>query len=152
MRATSLLSFLLGWTPAVSASLWIAYGVKKRGPKVVKFHNWISHPGLVPPEPTGLAFLHLVSYCFYLPLGIMGPLVSSQTYRESFLHTPPPINRSAAEAFCHHHAPHRQHGPPHAHGQVPDAMDVWANPPIYSLDSCHRPHALLSLPTGDPLK
>jgi len=49
--------------------------------------------GLVPPEPTGLAFLHLVSYCFYLPLGIMGPLVSSQTYRESFLRTPPPINR-----------------------------------------------------------
>ena len=56
--------------------------------------KWKSfYPGLVPSEPIGLAFLHLVSYCFYLPLGIMGPLVSSQTYRESFLRTPPPISR-----------------------------------------------------------
>ena len=48
-----------------------------------QIHVPYSRPGLVPPEPTGLAFLHLVSYCFYLPLGIMGPLVTSKKFKES---------------------------------------------------------------------
>ena len=76
----------------------------------------------------------------------MGPLVSSQTYRESFLRTPPPINRLAGVAFCHQHDPHGhgQHDPhrhgehdPHGDGQVPDAMDVCANPAISTLDCRH---------------
>ena len=99
-----LTSVLLAWMNArcVSFSLDRIWG--KITINHIKYHQgfvrrylmykWKSfHPGLVPSEPIGLAFLHLVSYCFYLPLGIMGPLVSSQTYRESFLRTPPPINR-----------------------------------------------------------
>lgn len=48
--------------------------------------------GYLPTEPLPLAFLHLVSYCFYLPLSVMGPLVSSQTYREASLRSPPPLD------------------------------------------------------------
>ena len=34
----------------------------------------------------------LSAYCFYLPLGIMGPLVTSQKFKESFTREPYPLS------------------------------------------------------------
>lgn len=38
-------------------------------------------------------YLHLTAYCFYLPLGVMGPLVSSRKFKESLTRTPQTLNK-----------------------------------------------------------
>ena len=37
-------------------------------------------------------FVMLSAYCFYLPLGIMGPLVTSKKFKESFISEPYPLS------------------------------------------------------------
>ena len=36
--------------------------------------------------------LALSAHCFYLPLGIMGPLVTSRAFKQSFSRAPPPLS------------------------------------------------------------
>jgi len=40
------------------------------------------------------SLLMIIAYCFYLPLGVMGPLVSSKIFKESFFKTLQPLDRS----------------------------------------------------------
>ena len=40
----------------------------------------------------GSGLLALSAYCFYLPLGIMGPLVTSRAFKQSFSRAPPPLS------------------------------------------------------------
>ena len=40
----------------------------------------------------GAGLLALSAYCFYLPLGIMGPLVTSRAFKQSFSRAPPPLS------------------------------------------------------------
>ena len=37
-------------------------------------------------------FIMLSAFCFYLPLGIMGPLVTSKKFKDSFTRDPPPLS------------------------------------------------------------
>ena len=45
-------------------------------------------------ETAANSLLMLTAFCFYLPLGVMGPLVSSKTFKESFTNPLPPLDKS----------------------------------------------------------
>ena len=46
-------------------------------------------------ETVATSLLMITAYCFYLPLGVMGPLVSSKTFKESFTSPLPPLTKAA---------------------------------------------------------
>lgn len=45
-------------------------------------------------ESVANSLLMLTAFCFYLPLGVMGPLVSSKTFKESFTNPLPPLDKT----------------------------------------------------------
>eukprot|EP00092_Neocalanus_flemingeri_P032713 GFUD01035582.1.p1 GENE.GFUD01035582.1~~GFUD01035582.1.p1 ORF type:complete len:532 (+),score=158.44 GFUD01035582.1:59-1654(+) len=45
-------------------------------------------------ETVVTSFLMLTAFCFYLPLGVMGPLVSSKTFKDSFAAPLQPLDRT----------------------------------------------------------
>jgi len=46
-------------------------------------------------ESMATSLLMVTAYCFYLPLGVMGPLVSSKVFKESFTAPTPALNKAA---------------------------------------------------------
>jgi len=50
--------------------------------------------GNVEKESLLQGLLMLVAFCFYLPLGIMGPLVTSKTFKQSFSSPSSPVDKS----------------------------------------------------------
>ena len=48
----------------------------------------------VEKETVVTSFLMLTAFCFYLPLGVMGPLVSSKTFKDSFAAPLQPLDRT----------------------------------------------------------